>query len=678
MGRFHLSKAKLIMGFVFMLGLFFLQEERAAYAITAGPVTVATVDYEEEEIVINNNGNLRIYFASEMDAGKGNWEMIPADLNSEDQTRLDFSWVMNTMDNVIKIMGANDRTNTQARIVLPKRTTKLEISINYTNISSLEETDTIESLLSLITNAGTVAAPITHNDLEWKKGESGKWKEFSELTVAQLEKYQIKGADLYFRIKALNDVTRGTGGNPIYPDGTKGRRASIEVRLRIAKKASAGTVGIDGSKFTAEINYGKEYRVATRSDETDWIKMTDRSIKKLEFREIVRGLYSNPIDLPDGISRPFPEMILEVREYATAKSAASRSNEIMLNEQRYLDPDRLVSGPAPKNTGSDNQNIYISYTGDKNMVVTIPSASADNPYEYCIMKPDAQLTVENLSKTIWTTITKATEVKILKSKAMEGGNLYIRMKEKKNRLVNSTNTTSTEIASTVIHYQINYPAVPVVQKGSYTFVKDMTISSNLISFDIQLNTSGKDAYETEIRSIKLGTKEISFTSTVSPTISGSNPFDPDSTYTMTVTLDRNSLQITPNCNKKALTITFMNGTVDKSSVLLTVKNPTKAVVLSATASKGGSGATKINVSTPLGRGNAYCYMYSNVSLTDKIYVENTIKDYLPGAFPYTPGNDISVVLSNPSYAYVIILEYNTETGHIVKYKCFQMTSELVG
>lgn len=671
MRKLQLTKGKLFLGFAFMVGLLFLPDHRASASGIVEPVTVDTVDYEEEEIVLKNNGNTKIYFATEVEAARGNWEAMPADAG--DYSRLDFSWVTSTLENIIKVKGGDDPTGTQSRIVLPERTSKLDISINYSNIYTLTS-NSIAPLLNIMTTAGTSAEPITFNDLEWKKGDNGKWKDINLLTVTQLEKYQIKGTDLYFRIKAVNDITRTdpVSGKLINPDGSRGRRASSQTKVKINKKVTAMVVGIDGSKFTADIRYGKEYRATIGTNTTDgWIKVTDKAAKRLDLGEVIKELYTNPADIPNGITEPYPAMFLEIRNYATSKAAASKITEIILNEQRVLDDALLVEGPAPKGSPATDQNIYLSYTGDKNVVITIPSASASNPYEYCVIKPGDTL---DLSKTVWSSITKGTDVKVLKSKAVDNGRLYIRQKEIKSKQATKTNAAiGYELASTVIFYDIKYPNLPTVEKGSFTFVKNITLDSNKIEFDIVLNAAGREAYEREIKSIKLGTKDISFTAKYTPDITETQPFDKTNSYVITVTLDQTSLQNTPNCYNRALAITFKNGTVNKTSVLLTVKYPTEALALTATPSKGEAGKTKVSVVTSLGEGNAYCYMITPESMTGKIFVEDKITNHT-GALPFTPGAELPVVDKN----HLTIIEYHISTGHFVKYKSIPITPEVIG
>lgn len=651
------SKIQILMGLCLFLFAFTLMPDQEASAMTPiSPVTIDSVDYEEENIIVNNNGNSKIYFATEVEASKDNWEIMPADPGAT--TEIDFSWVSPGTENILKIKGEDITVpagvQLQKRIILKERARKLEISIMYASINALDKDDTIAPLLNIMSSVGTADNPITYEDLEWKKGETGKWKDIDDLTVAQLEKYQIKGADLYFRIMAVNDVTDKTDPlDFIYPDGSKGRRVSNEVKVKIAKKAASMVVGIDGAKFKAEIEYGQEYRVTIGAVTTGWEQVTDRATTNIPLADIVN-------DGSDGTTNPFPGMFLEIRDYATTKKAASKITEIELNLQREILGDVLAE-EVPLDVTPANQNIYLNYYGNKNIVITIPSASLDNPYEYCIVKPSDTF---DLERVIWYSVTKSSGANVLASKAVDGGILYIRQKEIKSRAKTRTSlAVEYKSASTYVSHDISYPSVPDVFDESFTYIKG--IGDDPVEFDIRLNISGRIPFETEIGSIKLGNKIVLFDTDTDPDIG-----DPLSDI-MKVTLRTSSLEELPNCYYKDLFITFKNGTIEKSSIKLTIKSPTLSYALSASAAKGAtSGTTVINVVSPLGVGNVH-KVYISDTLVENV-VEEGIASYT-GVGPYTSGNMIPVTAGK----YVTVFEID-DTGLIKKYKCIQITADLIG
>ncbi|MDD4113126.1 MAG: hypothetical protein PHC56_08855 [Herbinix sp.] len=628
--------------YVFPLGIALvslLNIKGDAYAAT--PVTINTVDYTNENIIVNNNGNARIYFATENDAARNFWELMPADAGTI--STIDFSWVSPTAEQIIVVKGEDGVSH---RVTLRERARKLEVSISYDRMAALAKTDTIAYLLNIMSSAGTGESPITFSDLEWRKGENGSWQNTNLLTVAQLEKLQIKGADLYFRIKAKDDTNVGA-------DGTKGRRVSKEVRLKISKKASPVVVGIDGEDFTADIRYGKEYRVTHAGVTSDWVKVTDKSIREVPLAVILNDGSNGLIP-----SRRFPAMMIEIRDYATARAAASKITEIELKAQRKLQ-GVIIKGEAPEGADSSDMNIYITYNGSANISITIPSASTDNPYQYAIVKPDDFFDVERVT---WSSITRGSAVKVLASRAVEGSEIFVRQKEIKSRLATRTTpAVDYQLASSYLKYIIEYPAVPNVEMKNITFIKGITENANELTFNINLNTIGKLPFETKIRTIKLGTRELTFSTTTNVTGSLSSTTE----YFIKVTLIKDYLNDLPNSYSRALYITFENGTVDKTSVKLTIQNPTPASTLTASASKGVTvGTTSIRVYTTLRAGNKLVYTRTGTKV-EGLHTENAIAgtDFVDQA-------DIAASAGD----YITIYEVNSTTNKVVRYKCIQITS----
>lgn len=619
----------------FFFAAFFMLQGKEVFAAT--PLTLNKVDYDNEDIILNNNGNTKIYFASELDANKENWEVLDADTGST--TSIDFSWLSASTDNVLIFKGEED--GTWIRVTILKQIRKLSVTISYADIASLGGTDTIAPLLNIMTTAGTAAVPINYNDLEWKKGEDGKWMDVDELTVAQLEKYQIMGTVLFFRIKAVNDTT----------DGTKGRRPSTEVRLGISRKAPAVAVGVDGSRFTAAIKYGYEYRVSVNgSAYTGWTKVLSLSNVPLKLEDILKaaGYTAN------GITSPFPKFTLQSRSFATSRAAASKISSIKLSAQRTF-PGTIKKGSLPSSpTAADLDNVYISYSGIKNISIIIPNASSALPYEYCIQKPDETFDPQ---KAVWSQIATSNSFKILASKAVDGGILHIRQK-----LIKTT--SSFTLASTEATYTIDYPYAPTIDKTSLTFTKGY---SNSLIFYVTLNTANKDLYERRITSIKLGTKEIGFTQ--DPDIKDTDVVDISKVNKLKVVLLKDSLEAMANCYSRTLIITYANGTVDRSSVQLTVQNPVLSGSLSLTAGKGSvTGTTAIRNSTAVTSGDKLVYAIGSTEVTGKYS-----SDTMTTGIPFTSAGDITGVTANQ---YVTVYEIDG-SDCIIRCKSIKITADCI-
>ena len=661
-----------------------LSPKQIAAAATADPVKVVAVEYYEEQVFVLNNGNSKIYYATEADAARNNWEIIPID--SGDLTMIDISWLPESVENILVVRG--DENKTQSRIIIGAKPTKLGITINYGNMSLVGVGQPIGAMVNIMSSVGTGNNPITFDDLEWRKGTNGQWRNSSELTVELFEKYLTKGTNLYFRIRAVDDqatISNSSGNINLnarrkagqlggllyykgqtltigtnYPDGRGGRRFSSEVKVKVVKQAPSMVTGIDGSKFFAAIKYGNEYRVTTDSTTSGWTQVTDRTVKSLSLSTILKDATK------DGTikANAFPAMKIEVRNYATTKAVASKITEINLSKQRTLDSVG-EEGKLPANpSDADKAKIYVYYNGDKNIGITIPLATASNAYEYCITKKNETI---DISKASWTAITKGTEVKVLPSKAVDGGTLYIRQKEIKSQAATSTKpAVGYQLASTYVTHPISYPSVPVIAKVTHVFTKGY---SGDYVFDVVLSVNSKEPFETGIKTIKLGTKEIEFTP-AAPTTNGT-------TTTMQVTLKKSSLEVLANCIGKPITITFMNGTIDKTSIKLTIQNPSSAGTLSVTNAKGtNTGTTSFTVGTAKASSNTWYYILTETAITD-VTTMDTLTKVAPGktqnSFTTNTVDNIPITATDK---YITIFEVDKD-GFVVKYKSILLTSDMI-
>lgn len=679
---------------IMVVGLYFLPVHNA-FAAADTAVRVASVEYYEEQIIVLNNNNSKIYYATEAEASKNNWEVINADPGLF--TMIDFSWLSQSTNYILVVKGDNDIT--QTRIMIGKKPNKLEISINYSNMESLAKDDTIATMVNIMSDVGDGLYPITFDDLEWKKGTTGQWQTTRTLTVGLLEKYLVNGTYLYFRIRALDDVVEATynnvplslnderllgieggirsygdpgkfklvGQNPDgtgtvdYPDGINGRRFSNEVKVRVAKQSAPMVYGIDGDEFTAEIKYGKEYRIAVDNGApSDWVQVTDRLVKELPLLTMLNDTKQNPGNNITGEVKDheFPAMTIEIRDYATSKSAASKITSTKLIKQRTLDQSLLITRAIQDDSLTNNNNIYISYNGNKNLIIQIPSANPDLPYEYCVFKDGESF---NMARASWSSLTKGTEVKVLSSKAVEGGTLYVRKKEIPSKKATSTKAAvDFELASTYVTHKIKYPSMPEIVDATYTFTKGY---SEDITFTVTL---GSDPFETSIKTIKMGTRDIEFTP---------ENIESGGVKTIKVTLKKESLASMTNCNNRYIYIYYTKGSVDKTSVKLTIQNPTPAGGLTVSIDEGSSlGTTTFTVVSAKGVNNTWVYIVGD-NVIDKINTQDT----LASKTSITPINIPGVTVENINVnldKYLTIFEVDKD-GYIIKFKCIQITSEMI-
>jgi hypothetical protein len=347
-------------------------------------------------------------------------------------------------------------------------------------------------------------------------------------------------------------------------------------------------------------------------------------------------------------TNPFPDMTIEVRNFATSKAASSKITKIVLDkDQRVMLKDDAV----------------ITYNGVKNVIMTIPNASTSKPYEYCIVKDLTGFDVENAR---WTKVTKNTGVNILSTKAPDESTIIVRMTELK---YNAKTNTSLELASTYYGYKLTYPAIPTAEPQVYTFTKGY--SKDLV-IKVILNKDGKIPFETGLKYIKLGTVEIPVKKPVeiSPAFTADPSTDPDlmKEHVMTITIEEATLKSMINCTKKQLSIYYNNGTVDKTSSKLTIKNPSQAPILTVSF-KAGTTGTAFQIAVPKANAaNKWYYTITSAEIKD-VYNEDKFADVMTKAGVTTPTELSSTdsadnLIVTPTY-WVSVFEVDA-SGYIVR------------
>ncbi len=675
-----------VLFFVAIFGLICYPENKALAA--GDPIAVVAVTYSDESIIVKNNGNTKISFATEVDAGRGRWDVVDA---TDFFTVIDFSYLSPNTDNILIIKG-NDNP-APARIIIKKRPQKLEVSINY---STIDTSTTVAELLNIRSSEGTGIKPITIEDLQWKKGSDGEWLDSEYLETALLKRYLVKGTILYFRTAAFNDVAEVSGvtgyttddfrydvrsysymnqfkrlsalsadeGDMVFnaatlPDGTEGRRPGAEVRLKINKQDVTPVTKVDGSKFKMDIRYGQEYRISLDGglNYTNWTKVTDITNKALKLKDMLA-------DGSDGLTDSFPPMSIDVRDYATAKAASSKIYTTNIPGQRIIAGHAIEGIP----TTADN-NVYVSYNGTKNVIVTIPSATDAYPYEYTVVKSGSVLDIDRAG---WTQITRNTPVKIAATKATDGCTIYFRKKEIKYQAETSTRAqVDFQMASTYASFPVNYPSLPTAPKKTYVYTKGGY--SGDIQIKVLLNTAGRKPFEKHVKSVKLGTKEIPFT------LVPDNPatLDPSIENYLYINLTGTELAKMANCTARTLSIYYDNGTVDKASSKLTIKNPTEAGTLLMTPKAGtASNTTLVNVMSTIPSTNRLVYAYSSAEITDKKCEDTVDATYTV----FDPA--IAIDTTGRAGQWLTVYEVTipatpTDPSYIVRYKSVQLTAAMI-
>ena len=118
----------------------------------------------------------------------------------------------------------------------------------------------------------------------------------------------------------------------------------------------------------------------------------------------------------------------------------------------------------------------------------------------------------------------------------------------------------------------------------------------------------------------------------------------------------------------------MNGTVDKTSIKLTIQSPTPAGSLTITSAKGtNAGTTSFTMVGSKGSESTWVYVVGDAAITS-VNTQDTvtlITTVTPTLFTTTSNDNITAAVNQ----YLTVLEID-KTGHIVKYKCKQITADI--
>ena len=353
---------------ILIMALLFTMVRMPDIADAATSVSVA-VNYLEETATITAGAGGSTKFFMSTDKGKS-WEGIDGNI-------VDISTLMSTKTVDVQFKGNLDTA--ALTYTLMAEPTDLTVNISY------------------LTGSGLITfTPPSGTTVEYRKGANGAWKPaYTNMSTALFE---VRGNTLYFRTAAM-----------------VGRRCSKIVAIKVAKRPSAPSVKLDGSKLVISgVKPGEtQYRVNAA---TAWTTLPASTVKEISiYNLLAAGVVSNV---------PIPAGTIEFRTGGSVKKTNSAPKLIEITGQTVC-PDTIAV------TGS---TIMINDT-------TTPKRA----YEYTILEGSATL---DLSKAKWSSIAIGKSVII--PKVAVGNRVLIRIKSS----VEAT-TKQVLLASTYKEYTIS-------------------------------------------------------------------------------------------------------------------------------------------------------------------------------------------------------------------------------
>lgn len=388
-------------------------------------IRVMEINYEDSTIKVRLADSDTALLIS--DSKQKKWEYVPQSKDGSGCVTLDISWISATNDYVLSMKG--DTSLSPVKVTIPKQTKNFKVK--YTTA-----------------NGGTISFQNATGNIEWKKKEALEWETFPRDASGNPDTASFSetlyglcsnGATLLFRLAPVN----GNGSNP-------GSRASREQSVVIAKKTAAPAIRIDDEKMTIAVTKDLQYRYCDSSgnpnEDSEWTNFTKSYDCPLSFLA-PKALYDPSVPAED--------------VYVQFRTAASSSRQVSYVTTACI--------PAQEDLSSAARNgIKIVYTSTNTFQLEIPTASSDEPYEYCIINQNDikdGVTIADLDEITWKSVVTTAPILINETKDKVGNNsrIYVRRKA-----VNSLGEEGYRLAS------------PYIFLGEVTYPKDITTLENLI------------------------------------------------------------------------------------------------------------------------------------------------------------------------------------------------------
>lgn len=369
------------------------------------------VDYVYDTLTVTTAVDNIIYYTDTYTDDHTKWYTCEV---RNGKASFDISWVKNTVTVRLYICG-----DVQDKIISKDIT--WQETFGATFVGSLRATDITEAetwkakyaaypkfsedtgyfIFTVKTN-GRATSYFKLDTIEWRKGDTGVWRPFSELDLKEM---YIKGINLSFRIKAVNDVKVTDGAGTRIEDGT---RTSTVAKVQVSKLASPPNTKLDFTSMTVDLKNGLEFSY----DKSSWIliplyskygntsdvyitdAVRDAAIAPIETTERhSKALLQTALQIPlntqitKAALTPFGRftmyqddagndagIILYVRTAGTERKTASKINEIHI--------PFVAQGNAPANVFTCEFAQTAAFTGS----AIVTNTSTTETYQFAIVQ----------------------------------------------------------------------------------------------------------------------------------------------------------------------------------------------------------------------------------------------------------------------------------------------------
>lgn len=379
---------------VVALALSAVQNVYAASSVDAS-VKLTEIDYEKSIIKVKLNDADSALLIS--DGKQKKWEYAPVIKGSDNTVELDISWISVTNDYTLSLRG--DVSATPIKVIIPKQTKNFKVT--YSTL-----------------DGGKLSFQNATGKVQWKKKDALNWEDFPTDASGAPDTTAFRdrllgmcpnGATLLFRLAP----EKGTSVTAV------GKRASKEVSVSVAKKLAAPAIKVDDEKMTIAVSkdmqyrycdsYGNPYENGTLNAWNDFGKSYDCPLSDIAGKAMISTENPSPSDV-----------YIQFRTKASSTKQMSNVTTVKIPAQRDL-------------TAAAKEKIKLVYTSTTTFQIEIAAASADEPYEYCILnKKDLKegVDIDNVREIQWKTVNSQSPVSISesKNKVENGSKVYVRRK----------------------------------------------------------------------------------------------------------------------------------------------------------------------------------------------------------------------------------------------------------
>lgn len=433
------------------------------------------VDYINETVTVTTSKDSVIYFTDVYYADISRWEVC--EVREDGKAVFDISWIK---DN--KTVRLYLRGDVQDTIVSKDILWKEELKVTFTgtllssDITEAEKWKTeyakypkfsIDTgyFIFTVDKEGRDTSYFDLQNIEWRKGDDGAWRAFSELDLKEMN---IKGIELQFRIKAVNDTVTDTGA-----------RTSSVAAVKILSLASGPQTALNPNTMEISVKNGQEISL----DKKTWVLIPDynkklgsedylvteaereNAITTIMTSERVAGLSLHRLlgingnaaldyaSLCANTQKQFTYaydeenhpigVVLYVRTAGTSKKAASKITEVVIP---------LTDASVVPET--DALTISNTVSSSAKAGVTIVNVS-DDKYQVAVITPEEYALITDLNdidvtQYYWHSIKGGKTLKLTRAKVPQGSYLMYRIAGEEDGLASTYIITDQPVDYTVV------------------------------------------------------------------------------------------------------------------------------------------------------------------------------------------------------------------------------------